>query len=191
MRRLIPLLMLLPLAPALSACDERPIRDPFSSNPGAPQFKLGDASQYKPHGVYLDYVEPHHVLLVSRPAARGTMLVALDFRCTYDQNPLQYNELTHKLHCNRCDSRWSTDGVIQSGSVAGQSLPRYRLRLTGTRMSDKRRVVVDMSRQFHQKITKQFGSKQIVVQEWSATDSMYHFENDPRIDSMEGKVEVK
>jgi len=190
MRCLPPLLTLLLLALSLPACDDRPIRDPFTSNPGAPQFKLGDASQYKPPGVYFDYVEPHHVLLVSRPAARGTMLVALDFRCTYDQNPLEYHDLTHNLHCNRCDSRWSTDGLIQSGSVAEQSLPRYRMRLTGTRLSNEREVVVDLSRQFHQKITKQFGSKQIVVQEWSATDSMYHFENDPRIDSMEDKVKV-
>lgn len=186
-----PLLLLLLLWLALPACDDRPIRDPFSSNPGAPQFKLGDAAKYKPHGLYFDYVDPHHVLLVSRPASRGTMLVALDFRCTYDQNPLEYNDLTDRLHCNRCDSRWSTDGLIQSGSVATESLPRYRMRLTGTRVSDQREVVVDMSRQFHQKITKQFGSKQIVVREWSATDSMYHFENDPRINPLEGKVEVK
>ena len=186
--RVAPLLL---LCLVLIGCDDRPIRDPFASNPGAPQFRLGDASQYKPHGLYFDHVDPHHVLLVSRPASRGTMLVALDYRCTYDQNPLEFNDLTDRLHCNRCDSRWSTDGLIQSGSIATDSLPRYRLRLTGTQLAYRREVVVDMSRQYFQKVTKQFGSREIVVQEWSATDSMYHFENDPRIDSLAGKIQAK
>ncbi len=183
------LLLLLCLAPP--ACDDRPMREPFTSNPGAPQLPLGDALPYRAEGLYFDFAKKHDVLLVSRPTSRGPMLVALDFRCTYDQHALEYNGLTDRLHCNRCDSRWTTDGLIQSGSVASDSLPRYRMRLTGTRLSNQRQVVIDMSRQFHQKITKQFGSKQIVVQEWSATDSMYHFENDPRIDPLEGKIEVK
>lgn len=173
----------------LGGCDDRPIRGPFNRETG-PQIALGDASQYKPTGLYLDHVDTHDVALVSRDVAAGQMLVALDFRCTYDEQALMHNDLTDRFECRRCDSRWSSDGLIQSGSVANKSLDRYRIRLSGGRQSAKREVYVDMSRRFHHTVTRDLGGREVTVHEWSATDSMYHFEDDPRVDALAGKIKV-
>jgi len=178
------------LAAALVACDNRP-RDPFNPDPDAPSYNLGLPDNYRKHGMYFDFVDPEGILLVSRPASGGTMLVALDYHCTYDQQPLQFNELTRRIECNRCASRWTTDGLVQSGSVATHSLPRYRLRLAGTRMSEVRTLYVDTSRRYYQKRMKTVGSRTFEVQQWSATDSMFMFEKDPRLRSIKDHVATK
>jgi len=157
-----------------------------ATGPMNQRIELGDAEQFREHGIYDDYKESHDLLLVSRRAAGsetdiGTMLVALDARCPHDGADVVLNERTNLLHCTRCDSRWTKDGVIQSGSLAESSLDRYRIGLTGTRIAKERRPYIDLSERFRQRYMKTVGSRTFEVQEWSSLDSMYMYELDARI----------
>jgi len=191
--RCIPLCLLLLWAGGLVACDE-------AVGPSGQRIALGDAEQYRTHGTYDDYKASHDILLVSRQAwaaegKEGTMLVALDARCPREGADVEINERTNLLHCTRCDSRWTRDGVIQSGSAATDSLDRYRIGLTGTRVAKDRRPYIDLSQRFRQRYTKTVGSRTFEVQEWSSIDSMYMYELDSRVatdrdDSIDTKVQT-
>lgn len=190
-------LLLMTLIALTPACDRiGKDRDPFNTNRGAPAFRIKDPQRYKPHGIYTDFLDSHQTLLVSRRAAVakesvGTMLVALDATCPYDGKPVEVNDLTRMLHCRGCDSRWTHDGLIQSGSRAKSSLDRFRIRLAGSGPSRDRDLIVDHSRRYRQSYTKQVGDRTIEIQEWSATDSMYYFALDPRHEHLGAKIETK
>ncbi len=173
-----------------SGCDTRR-HDPFNPNADAPAYNLGDAEQYREHKLYFDLMKDHRVLLVSRPASGGTMLVALDARCPNDGKPVEYSDINRLLNCTGCDSRWTTDGLIRTGSIAKDSLDRYRIRLAVADASGQRDLWVETSRRYRKRHQKTIGSKTIEVQEWSVPDSMYMFERDPRYQDLRDKVRTK
>lgn len=163
-----------------------------SDHPAATRtIPLPDPDRYRRHGLHRDLLDTHRILLVSRPASGGTMLVALDARCPHDGADIRHNDLTDRLHCTSCDSRWTTDGLIQSGSTATESLDRYRIGLSPRPIDGQRQPYIDTSRRLRQTYTKTVGTRTFQIHEWSSPESMYMFELDPRLRSIDRKIHTR
>jgi len=177
--RLLALCLAAALA-ALPACD-RWDRDRLSDG----SFSLGPPTDYLHEGVYSRFRETHGVLVVSRPAAGGKiMIVALDAECPHDGDIVDYEAISGLIKCPTCDSKWTTDGLLHTrDNHAKRSLHRLRLRTDDSRIREVQQqiggarqantdLIADPNRKFRQTFVTDGGQ---TLHEWSASDSMFLF----------------
>ena len=92
-------------------------------------FRIGDPQQYRKRGVYTTHRRSHGVWIVSN----GSMLVVLSAQCPHRGSGTLYDSVTDQFKCPHDGSRFTTDGINRTSSIASRPLERCHITLIGQR----------------------------------------------------------
>ncbi len=130
-------------------------------------FTIGHPDKYRLAGVYRNYRQSHGIWLVSD----GKQLVALSAVCTHKGCGTRYDTMSRIFKCPCHNSKYSTEGLNQSGGKAPRPLERCKIALIGKLGEASAQLQVDPTRRYRQEIDNPMSGRN-----WSSPHSVYLFE---------------